>query len=351
MRRAGTIALAVVCLLALLCAPGRTNAQDELKNDDPDKYYILLDLRNQIVTVFERDADGEYAKVVRRFLCASGRSDVDEADPEDEATPTPRGIWKIGGRERFGKFANFDDEYARYWVQIVGSIYFHSLLFADRTVDSLKRTPFFNMGQKVSHGCVRLYVEDAKWLYYYACPGTTVEISASLPADRALRDALKTRMTFEEYDAFQKTITDDAPELPNQKAWVSVRGARIRKGSGASFDSVCRLAEGDELEVLLDNDIWVKVRFGRYEGYILRGYVTYTQGVMDTSETATLLKTTEWLYEEPDDDSRQICKVPSRASVKVLETRGDGWSQIEYENETGYLRSGRLTTGWGLIRN
>ena len=109
----------VACLTALLffasvlCYPARALAQDELKNTDPDRYYILLDLRNQIVTVFERDENGAYTKIVRRFLCSSGRTDVDEADPEDEATPTPRGIWKIGGRERFGKFANFNGEYAR----------------------------------------------------------------------------------------------------------------------------------------------------------------------------------------------------------------------------------------------
>ena len=106
MRRVRTIAIAVLCLLGMLCAPSRALAADELKNNDPDRYYILLDLRNQIVTVFERDESGAYTKVVRRFLCSSGRTDVDEADPEDEATPTPRGIWKIGGRERFGKFAN-----------------------------------------------------------------------------------------------------------------------------------------------------------------------------------------------------------------------------------------------------
>ena len=68
MRRAGTIVLAVVCLFALLCAPGRAYAQDELKNDDPDKYYILLDVRNQIVTVYERDAEGEYTKIVPHEL-------------------------------------------------------------------------------------------------------------------------------------------------------------------------------------------------------------------------------------------------------------------------------------------
>jgi hypothetical protein len=351
MRKLGPLAAAVVCFLTLLLAPASAQARDELKNEDPEKYYILLDLRNQIVTVYERDGDGEYTRIVRQFLCCSGRTDVDEEDPEDEATPTPSGIWKIAGRERFGKFADFRGEYARYWVQIVGNIYFHSLLYGDRSVDSLKRSPYYSMGEKISHGCVRLYVEDAKWLYYYACPGTTIHVSSSEPSRRALRNALKSKLSFSEYNEFQKTIVDDEPELPNRSAWVTVNGARLRKGSGASFDSVCRLNVGDELEVLIENDIWIKARFGKYEGYVMRGYVTYTEGVMDTSETADLVKTTEWLYAGPDASSEVICKVPARSSVKVLEITEDGWTKLEYQNETGYIRSGRFTTGWGLIRN
>lgn len=350
MRRFASLAAAAACFCMLLLFPANAYARDELKNDDPDRYYILLDLRNQIVTVYERDDAGAYTKVVRRFLCCSGRTDVDEEDPEDEATPTPRGIWKIGGRERFGKFIDFRGEYARYWVQIVGNIYFHSLLYGDRSVDSLKRSPYYSMGENISHGCVRLYVEDAKWLYYYACPGTTVEISASEPSQRALKKALKSKLSFSEYNEFQKTITDDAEELPNLSAWVTVNGARLRKGSGASFDSVCKLNVGDELEVLIDSDVWIKARFGQYEGYVMRGYVTYTEGVMDTSETATLLKTTEWLCAEADASSEGVCKVPARSSVKVLDITEDGWTKLEYENEVGYIRSSRFTTGWGLIR-
>ena len=349
MRRAFSILCAALVLFSALMIPGRANAMDELKNDDPDKYYILLDLRNQIVTVFERDENGEYTKVVRRFLCASGRTDVDEADPEDEATPTPRGIWKIGGRERFGKFANFSASYARYWVQIVGSIYFHSLLFSKRSVDSMERQAYSDMGNKVSHGCVRLYVEDARWLYYYACPGTTVEVSASEPSNKEMKRALKSKISFSEYNAFQKTITDETEELPNPHVWVTVEGARLRKGCGNAFDSVARLNVGDELEVLLDSEVWVKVRFGKKEGYVLRGYISYQQGVMDTKPDADVLKSTEWLYTEPNLESEQIVKAPARVSVKVLETTEDGWTKIVYQNETGYVRPGKIVKDWGVI--
>lgn len=351
MRRISVAILAIIFIAVSVLTPSKAHAMDELKNDDPDKYYILLDLRNHIVTVFERDENGEYTKIVRRFLCASGRTEVDETDPEDEATPTPRGIWKIGGRERFGKFADFNGEYARYWVQIVGSVFFHSIMYSKRSVNALKRSPYYDMGQSVSHGCVRLYVEDAKWLYYYACPGTTIEISTTEPKNNALRRALKSKLSFSEYNAFQKTIIDDNAELPNPKAWVTVEGARIRKGCGSSFDSVKRMSVGDELEVLLEGEVWVKVRYEGREGYIRRGYISFIEGEMDTSEDATLLGSTQWLYAAPDEEAEQICKMPARVSVKVLETTEDGWTKLQYQNETGYVRTNRLTTGWGVIQN
>jgi hypothetical protein len=205
-------------------------------------------------------------------------------------------------------------------VQIVGSIFLHSLLYGKRSVDALKKTPYYDMGSKVSHGCVRLYVEDAKWLYNYACPGTTVEITADEPSNREMRKALKSKMSFSEYNAFQKTILDEAEELPNKRAWVTVPGARMRKGSGSSFDSVARLAVGDELEVLLESEVWVKVRFRNKEGYVLRGYISYDQSAPDTKEDADILKTTEWLYATPDDDGDRICKMRPAFPLKVLET-------------------------------
>jgi hypothetical protein len=349
MRRIVSYFCAAMVLFSALLIPGHAHAQDELKNDDPERYYILLDLRNQIVTVFEQDEFGEYTKVVRRFLCSSGRTDVDEADPEDEATPTPRGIWKIGGRERFGKFVNFSGSYARYWVQIVGSIYFHSLLFSKRSIDALERQPYSDMGNKVSHGCVRLYVEDAKWLYYYACPGTTIEISASEPSDSTLKRALKSRLSFSEYNAFQKTITDKSAELPNPHVWVTLEGARLRKGSGNTFDSVARLSVGDELEVLIVSEVWLKVRYEEREGYVLRGHVSYLQGALDTRPDADVLKLTEWLYAEPNLDAEKIVKAPARVSVKVLEVLEDGWMKIVYQNVTGFVKPYRIVKDWGII--
>ena len=347
MRRGLALLVSILTVLALLFAPRTADALDELKNTDPDRYYILLDLRNQIVTVYERDEAGEYTRIVRRFLCTTGRTEVDPEDPEDVATPTPKGIWKIGGRERFGKFANFGNEYARYWTQIVGDVYFHSIMFSRRDVDHLKSGAYSRLGQNVSHGCVRLYVEDAKWLYYYACPGTTIEVSTSEPSNRALRKALKSTLSFSDYNALQKTFFDE-PELPNPIAWITVDGARMRKEGKDSAPSVKSLPLGTEVEVLLEGEAWVKVRYEQREGYVKRGHLSMIEGQLDTREDANLIRQTVWLMSAPGDGGERIVKVPTDTSVKVLETTEDGrYIKIEYWGETGYIRSNAVKQGWG----
>lgn len=201
---------AAIAAVFLTLWPTSAYARDELKNTDPEKYYIVLNLNNQYGTVYEKDQNGEYTKIVRRILCSSGKTGTGEIDPEtgqkDIGSPTPTGIWRIGGRERFGKFADFSGTYARYWTQIVGDNYFHSIMFSKRNLDTMQSNAFRNMGTKQSHGCVRLYVEDAKWLYYYACPGTLINVTDQIKVTsetKAIRKALKIS-NFKEYNEFRK---------------------------------------------------------------------------------------------------------------------------------------------------
>ncbi|MBR3304305.1 MAG: SH3 domain-containing protein [Christensenellaceae bacterium] len=356
-RTAACIAAVFLVLMLMLSflAPTKAFAMDELKNTDPDRYYILLDLRNQIVTVYERDEAGEYTKIVRRFLCTTGRTEINPDDPEDQGTPTPKGIWKIGGRERFGKFASFNSEYARYWTQIVGGVYFHSVMFGKRDVNTMKSGAFNNLGNNVSHGCVRLYVEDAKWLYYNACPGTTVNVSTSEKSDPALKKALKTKLSFQKYNELQKKFYD-GEELENPSAWVVYDGAPLRTGNGNNDTVIKKLKAGEKVEVLIQGDPWVKVRHDGKEGYVKLAYVTYEEGVSHSSEEADIIKATVYMYEEPTTKSKALCKVPTDTSVKILEQQ-DKWTKIEFyactdtPQVTGWVKSGSLTHGWGTIRD
>jgi len=343
--------LGLVLAIILLCAvfsPAPTYAYDELKNTDPNKYYILLDLKNQFVTVFEQDELGKYTKVVRRFICTTGRTKIDPEIPDDKGTPTPKGVYKIGGRERFGKFAAFGGTYARYWTQIVGGVYFHSIMFSRRDLDTMQSSAFRNLGNNVSHGCVRLYVEDAKWLYYYACPGTTIEVSTNEPKNRDITKMLKTQMPFSEYDDFQKTFYD-TPALSNPKAWVVKESADMRTGNGSNDRTVKRLDIGTEVEVLQTAEPWCKVAFDGREGYIRTAYITFEQGVMMSREDADIIRQTVYMYAAMDKESERIVKVPTYSSVMALSSDMAGWTKIRYWGETGYIETRYLKKGWGVL--
>ena len=338
--------LALLVTLAVL--PATAFARDALKNTDPDKYYILLDTKNQVVTVYEKDEFGEYTRIVRRFLCSSGRTEIDPEIPDDQGTPTPRGIWKIGGRERFGKFAAFSGEYARYWTQIVGSVYFHSLLFGRRDVNALKSSPYGSLGHNVSHGCVRLYVEDAKWLYYYACPGTIVNVSTTEPYNPELRRALKSRLSFREYNSLQKGFFD-AGELPNYTAWTTVEGADMRTGNGSNDRRITRFKVGTAVEVLQVGDPWCKIRYNKREGYIRLAYLTFEQGEIQSQKDADILRSTTYLMTQPE--SGPLFKVPAFTSVKVLDRSNADWWKVEVWHAQGYLPARIMTKGWGLVHD
>lgn len=357
MKKTIAFILALVSLLCSFVFPEISMAKDELKNTDPDKYYVELDTNANICTVYEKDDNGEYTRVVRCFLVGTGKKDphANEDMEIETSTPTPTGVWKIGGRERFGKFANFS-EYARYWTQLVQDIYFHSVMFKKRDLTTITSGPYGSLGGNVSHGCIRCLVEDAKWMYYYACPGTTVRVFNGKKTNKALKNALKrarSAYNFKEYKVMQANFFD-TEEMPNDKCWVTHEDACIRKESKKASRNIQSLDVGEELEVLIYNDAWVKVRSDKgREGYVFRGYVSLEENKVDTIEDATIIKATTWLFDDLDDDqTHRICKVPTDTTIKVLERYPDTkYTKIEYCGEQGYVQTKYLRTGVGLDRD
>ena len=333
-------------LLALLLLPAPAFALDPVKNTDPDKYYIELDTGKQVVTVYQKDDNGEYTRIVRRMLCTSGRF---EATATNEAAPTPAGTWKIGARERFGKFAAFTGEYARYWTQLVGGVYFHSVMFSSRDINKIKSGPLAGLGTNGSHGCVRLYVEDAKWLYYNACFGTTVRVFSSTRNEKLVK-ALKTDMNYGDYKAFQANIFDAEP-LPDRTAWVTADGAQLRTGNGTNDQLIKRLSEGTGLTVLQEGDPWVKVSLNGKEGYVRRCFVTYEQGTMQAEENGQYVSATTYLYAQPSTRSERIYKVPSSSTINVVDDTIDegNWTLINFQGTLGYMQSRSIKTGWATL--
>ncbi|HWR23450.1 MAG TPA: L,D-transpeptidase [Feifaniaceae bacterium] len=131
----------------------------------PGTFRIVIDVYHQVVLAYTRDANGAYTVPARFMVCSTGA----------QKTPTPRGTFASGSHKvRFGLFVN-DGVYGQYWTQITNKIYFHSLLYTKKDANSYTSS-YSKLGQRASHGCVRLLVPDARWIYYHIAPGTEVEI-------------------------------------------------------------------------------------------------------------------------------------------------------------------------------
>ena len=130
------------------------------------RYYVFVDISQQLVSVYSQGSDSAYSVLERSFPCSTGL----------DRTPTPTGTFYMKGSRPSWSYFKTYGVYVRYPVRFYGSYYFHSVLYERKDVNTLINSSYNNIGKKASHGCIRLYVEDAKWLSDYCGEGTAVEI-------------------------------------------------------------------------------------------------------------------------------------------------------------------------------
>ena len=127
-------------------------------------YKIVVDISKQRVYVGKWTGSG-YTKLVKTFKCSTGKDE----------TPTPTGTYQALGRgsDEWYYFKDYNC-YAKWGYVIVGGILFHSVTYNSAKV--LNQSSVRNLGHKASHGCIRLSVANAKWIYDNCPSGTTVVI-------------------------------------------------------------------------------------------------------------------------------------------------------------------------------
>jgi lipoprotein-anchoring transpeptidase ErfK/SrfK len=78
-----------------------------------------------------------------------------------------RGVFSLGAKG----YSFSGDGHTCYWYsQIYGDYLFHSILYHEGTFDVLDG----RLGMNLSLGCVRLHIDNAKWIYDEVPYGTTV---------------------------------------------------------------------------------------------------------------------------------------------------------------------------------
>ena len=160
------------------------SASSEAKAKRPMTYFIEVDVNNQVVKIwtFNEETQG-YTDLDRAFLCSTGT----------KSNPTPLGTFTLSGkRSKHAKFPNWGGGEARWWVDLDGTNAFHSVLYGASSDDStLKVSSLNSLGKRASHGCIRLTVADAKWLYEHVEEGIQVWVHESAPADPELVYAIQ----------------------------------------------------------------------------------------------------------------------------------------------------------------
>lgn len=127
-------------------------------------YQLKVSIDKQKVYAYALDDNYEYTRLVRTMTCSTGLAD----------TPTPKGTFKnTGPGPKWHYFKKYDC-WAQYPYYIYGNIWFHSVLYSEKDEDSLLWGSVYKLGSPASHGCVRLAVEDAKWIHNNCAAGTTV---------------------------------------------------------------------------------------------------------------------------------------------------------------------------------
>lgn len=125
----------------------------------PTSNLITTDLKNKITYIFKKDSSGLWNKLYE-WSCTIGKS----------TTPTIKGTFYVSGRKPYFGTDTYSVKYA---TRIQGAYYYHSILFnsdGTKVIDD-------RLGVAISHGCVRLALENALWIYNNILDTTTIIIN------------------------------------------------------------------------------------------------------------------------------------------------------------------------------
>ncbi len=138
-------------------------APGQLALSVPTKIYTIdhleINKAMQMVIVHGKDALGT-VKPIRHFLCSTGAP----------VSLTPNGTFyarplSYSANNNPWYYFSLHSCWVLYCTQISGNICFHSVPFNGYGASTLSSSGYAAMGNPASHGCVRLLIEDAKFIW------------------------------------------------------------------------------------------------------------------------------------------------------------------------------------------
>lgn len=131
--------------LTTTISPSNINSLNITSNTD---YLINVNIDKQKTYIYKNENSNW--TLINTFPCSTGISGEDT--PCGSFTIKERGKWFFSTKYNQG---------GKYWTQITGDILFHSLPYSQDQKTILDTT----INKPSSHGCIRLHVNNAKWIY------------------------------------------------------------------------------------------------------------------------------------------------------------------------------------------
>lgn len=228
-----------------------TPALAEQADGEERPYYIEVDVTNQIVTVYRVSDDS----VARQMICSTG---VHNSTPLGTYYMPKK--WKNSERKSWYWFDVYMC-YAKWATRIYADILFHSIIFDDNDDNKPDKKSLAALGSKASHGCVRLKVEDARFIAENCLSGTQVKIFESDEPNEVLRMRLKhSSYTGEDGESYEDflAISDTGMGMGDEGENVSDLQARLQ-ALGYYNGSVSGFYDMDTVSAVkqLQNDLGV----------------------------------------------------------------------------------------------
>ena len=163
------------------------------------------------MTVYGLDKKGKYTKPVKAFACSVGLNNA-----------TPLGTFSTPAKYRWRTLMG--NVYGQYCTRITGGVLFHSVFYRSKNPSQLAYNAYNQLGKAASHGCVRLSVADAKWIYDNCPLGTKVTIYDSKdpgPLGKPTPVKINVSSPYRGWDP-----TDPNPSNPWRKTKPTIKGAK-----------------------------------------------------------------------------------------------------------------------------
>ena len=153
-RRKSTLLMALLLVATILL--GSIGSTERVQAAAKGDYYLKVNKGTNVVTVYKNDGTPYTA-----FTCSTGYA-------------TPTGTFYTPAKYRWWTLDG--PSYGQYCTRITRGFLFHSVWYYQQAKNAQSYTQYNKLGTTASHGCCRLTVAAAKWIYDNCPTGTKVII-------------------------------------------------------------------------------------------------------------------------------------------------------------------------------